>query len=446
MVSRYVVTGWWWWLVQVPTTMSQPMCTIHRRLSTDRCPRIQFFRDTRTQRSTTSARRRGRPGTSDDPFAVLGRHRVTVDRRPGRRSSGRCSRRRRRWSWSRRRRHADAAPAVATGCSRRGATRGRACATVAYRFRVHEDDGAREIIDPYQFGQVLTDFDLHLFSEGTHHRAWEKLGAHRMTIGGVDRRALRRLGAQRAARERDRRLQPLGRARAPDAPARAFRRVGDVHSRICRTAPATSTRSARRRATCCRRRTPTRSGSRCRRNTASIIWTERRATSGATTTGCATATSLGGWRDRPMSVYEVHLGSWRRVPEEGNRYLTYRELARHARAVRARDGLHAHRADAGDGASRSPARGAIRSIGFFAPTSRFGTPDDFRYFVDECHRHGPRRHPRLGARALPERPARARAVRRHGALRARRPAQGRAPGLGHARSSTTAATRCGRFC
>ena len=66
------------------------------------------------------------------------------------------------------------------------------------------------------------------------------------------------------------------------------------------------------------------------------------------------------WLDRPMSIYEVHLGSWARVPEEGNRFLTYRELARPAGAVREGDGLHAHRAAAGDGASVLADRGAIR--------------------------------------------------------------------------------------
>ena len=70
--------------------------------------------------------------------------------------------------------------------------------------------------------------------------------------------------------------------------------------------------------------------------------------------------------------------------------------------------------------------------GYFAPTPRFGSPDDFRAFVDRLHQHGPRRDPRLGARALPARRLRARALRRHGALRARRPAPRRAPGLGHA--------------
>ena len=67
---------------------------------------------------------------------------------------------------------------IPTACSRRGCHSTGRASDFAYRFRVHEGDGAREITDPYQFGQVLSDFDLHLFSEGTHYRAWEKLGAH----------------------------------------------------------------------------------------------------------------------------------------------------------------------------------------------------------------------------------------------------------------------------
>ena len=86
--------------------------------------------------------------------------------------------------------------AIPTGCSKRPCrSSGHRPRTFAYRFRVHERRASRDdVVDPYQFGQVLTDFDLHLFAEGTHYRAWEKLGSHRMTIGGVDAACTSRCG------------------------------------------------------------------------------------------------------------------------------------------------------------------------------------------------------------------------------------------------------------
>ena len=70
-------------------------------------------------------------------------------------------------------------------------------------------------------------------------------------------------------------------------------------------------------------------------------------------------------------------------------------------------------------------------VGYFAPTSRFGTPDDFAYFVDTLHRARLRRDPGLGPRPLPPRRPRPRLLRRHAPLRARRPPARRAPRLGH---------------
>ena len=57
---------------------------------------------------------------------------------------------------------------------------------LGYLLRVHDAGGVRDLVDPYQFGPLLTDFDLHLFSEGRHYRAWEQLGSHHRTVGAVE--------------------------------------------------------------------------------------------------------------------------------------------------------------------------------------------------------------------------------------------------------------------
>jgi len=90
------------------------------------------------------------------------------------------------------------------------------------------------------------------------------------------------------------------------------------------------------------------------------------------------------WQYSPMSVYEVHLGSWRR-DSEGN-FLNYREMVvQLVDYVRELGFTHIellpiteHPLDASWG---------YQTTGYFAPTSRFGTPDEFRFFVDYCHRH-----------------------------------------------------------
>ncbi|MCH9699589.1 MAG: 1,4-alpha-glucan branching protein GlgB [Gammaproteobacteria bacterium] len=88
------------------------------------------------------------------------------------------------------------------------------------------------------------------------------------------------------------------------------------------------------------------------------------------------------WQHQPMTVYEVHLGSWRKT--EKDQYLTYRELA---------DDLVSYVKDMGythiellpiTEHPYAPSWG-YQATGFFAPTSRFGDPDDFRYFVNRCH-------------------------------------------------------------
>jgi len=89
----------------------------------------------------------------------------------------------------------------------------------------------------------------------------------------------------------------------------------------------------------------------------------------------------------PMSIYEVHLGSWMRVPEEGNRSLTYREIApRLADYVNKLGFTHVELLPI----MEHPFYGSwgYQTTGYFSPTSRYGTPQDFMYFVDYLHQHG----------------------------------------------------------
>ena len=89
----------------------------------------------------------------------------------------------------------------------------------------------------------------------------------------------------------------------------------------------------------------------------------------------------------PMAIYEMHLGSWMRVPEEGNRFLTYREMApKLADYVQRLGFTHVEFMPV----MEHPFFGSwgYQTTGYFAPTSRFGTPQDFMFLVDYLHQHG----------------------------------------------------------
>ncbi len=91
--------------------------------------------------------------------------------------------------------------------------------------------------------------------------------------------------------------------------------------------------------------------------------------------------------DAPISIYEVHLGSWRRMPEDGNRSLTYRESAHYlAEYVKEMGYTHVEFLPV----TEHPFYGSwgYQTVGYFAPTSRYGTPQDFMYLVDHLHQNG----------------------------------------------------------
>jgi 1,4-alpha-glucan branching enzyme len=324
-------------------------------------------------------------GSSDDPFAVLGRHAATLDGRPA--------------VVIRTMRPAATGVELVTPRGTMPMERRRDAglfeATVpldgtpadegAYRFRVHEPGHSYEVDDPYRFGQVLSDFDLHLFSEGTHYRAWEKFGSHRLSSGGVTgvHFAVWAPNAQRVSVVGDfnrwdgrvhpmRRLIPSGiwEIFIPDLPDGACYKYevrtpaghllekADPYGRRFEVPP----------------------------NTASIIWSDGQY-QWRDDEWIRNRSALETWHDRPMSVYEVHLGSWRRVPEQSHRYLSYRELAdQMVPYVRDLGFTHIELMPV----MEHPFSGSwgYQVIGFFSPTSRFGNPDEFRYFVDVCHRNG----------------------------------------------------------
>ena len=90
------------------------------------------------------------------------------------------------------------------------------------------------------------------------------------------------------------------------------------------------------------------------------------------------------WLAEPISIYEVHLGSWRRVPEENNRWLTYREIADQLIPyVRQMGYTHIELLPV----MEHPFDGSwgYQTVGYFAATSRYGKPKDFMYLVDRCH-------------------------------------------------------------
>ena len=297
---------------------------------------------------------------------------------------------------------------------------------LGYSLRAHNDGGTVGGARPLPFSP----------GPGRDGRLSHRRG-HASALVGASRRAcdracrrgggpFRGLGAERGARLGGRRLQRLGRPAQPDAAARRGRRLGDLHPRARRGGGLQVRAARRRRYPAAVEGGPGRHRGELRPQNASVVrrvedftwndaaWLARR--------GAAQAVGA------PISILEVHLGSWARG--EGNRFLTYDELALR---------LVPYAVDLGFThlellpVNEHPFDGSwgYQPIGLFAPTSRHGTPHDFARFVDRCHQAGLARAAGLGARAFPDRRARPRPLRRHGALRARGPAAGLPPGLEH---------------
>ncbi len=233
-------------------------------------------------------------------------------------------------------------------------------------------------------GTLLTELDLHLFNEGTHRRLYEKLGAHPMKAEGRDGTyfAVWAPDAQQVWVVGDfNGWEPGAHPLLPRASSGIWEgfipgvTVGALYKyhivshhngyRVDKTDPFAFYNEVAPK-------------------TASIVWQpahnwqdqEWRA-------GRRERQGL----DRPMAIYEVHLGSWMRVAAEGYRSLSYRELAERLTEYVSRMGFtHVEFLPI----MEHPFFGSwgYQVTGYFAPTSRYGAPEDFMYLIDRLHQHG----------------------------------------------------------
>ena len=241
-----------------------------------------------------------------------------------------------------------------------------------------------QISDPFSYGVVLGDLDMHLYCEGNHYEIYKKLGAHLAEINGHQGTtfAVWAPNAQRVSvvgdfNGWDGRVHPM-RRRAESGIWEIFiPGVGEgahykYEVRNCFGQIVLKS-------------DPFAFFGQHGIQTASMVfdldrfkwsdgdWVEGRKTKQ--------------WQKEPISIYEVHLGSWARVPQENDRYLSYLELA---------DRLIPYVKDMGFThvelmpVAEHPFDGSwgYQVTGYFAPTSRFGNPDEFRHFVDQCHTNG----------------------------------------------------------
>ncbi|HEX5000795.1 MAG TPA: 1,4-alpha-glucan branching protein GlgB [Terriglobia bacterium] len=232
---------------------------------------------------------------------------------------------------------------------------------------------------------ILTPFDLHLIGEGTHYRTYEKLGAHPCVMEGTAGVAFRvwAPGAER--------LSVIGDFNGWNPGADPMSPCGDsgVWERFVPGVAAGALYKFRLESRYLGYRVdkadPFAFASQIRPETASVVWG---------LTPYAWTDSV--WMDQrsrtplhtsPMSIYEAHLGSWRRIPEEGNRWLRYDELAEQLADYLNEMGFtHIELMPVAE----HPFDGSwgYQTVGYFAPTSRFGSPDDFKGFVNTLHRRG----------------------------------------------------------
>ena len=236
--------------------------------------------------------------------------------------------------------------------------------------------------DPYSFSPTLSEFDRHLFGAGTHYEIYEKMGGRLMTHEGA-RGAAFSVWAPNAKA-----VSVIGDFNNWDARRSPMRRLGESGIWELFLPAAAEGDKYKFHVTQCDGRVVDKTDpygvyAEVRPNNASVLyplkrykWKDRR---------WMTARRKYDFRTAPMNIYEVHLGSWKRA--EGDRFLTYTELAEQLIPyVKEMGYTHIEMLPV----EEHPFDGSwgYQVTGYYAPTSRYGSPDEFKQFVDACHQNG----------------------------------------------------------
>ena len=236
--------------------------------------------------------------------------------------------------------------------------------------------------DPYSFSPTLSEFDRHLFGAGTHYEIYEKMGGRLMTHEGA-RGAAFSVWAPNAKA-----VSVVGDFNNWDPRRSPMRKLGESGIWELFLPAAAEGDKYKFHVTQCDGRVVDKTDpygvyAEVRPNNASVLyplkrykWKDRR---------WMTARKKYDFKTAPMNIYEVHLGSWKRA--EGNRFLTYTELAEQLIPYVKEMGythieilpVEEHPFDGSWG---------YQVTGYYAPTSRYGSPDEFKQFVDACHQNG----------------------------------------------------------
>ncbi len=251
----------------------------------------------------------------------------------------------------------------------------------AYTLRIENHDGhVWEQEDVYRFAPMLGDMDLHLIGEGNHYEKYRIMGAHVRTLDGVDG-----VGFAVWAPAADR-VSVVGNFNHWDGREHQMRVRGSSGiweifiPELCEGETYKFEIRAKN-GDVFEKTDPYAQQMELRPATASVVhnpkhytwkdadWVKNRPVTQAL--------------DKPMSIYELHLGSWRR---ENDTYINYKDLAHQVVEYCTWMGYtHIELMPI----TEYPYDGSwgYQTVGYFAPTSRFGSPDDFRYFVDYCHQN-----------------------------------------------------------